>query len=86
MYVEGLFQVPTPLPWTKYGRAIRARGAILEDIVGLIKTAQASNSGGGGGGDSSGKRGRRNALQLLLEAQDEEGNKVDPPPVSLFWP
>ena len=38
--------------------------------------------------DGGAKRGRRNALQLLLEAQDEEGTKVRPPASlsACHWP
>ncbi len=71
VYSDGLFALPLNLPGTPFGKAVRARAFIVEQIAGLIRGAQAAAAAG-----QVGDARRRNALQLLLDAQDENGDKV----------
>ncbi len=64
VWVAGLFTIPISLPWTKFGKALRCRQALLkyiEDIV--IQRQQADDPG-------------EDALGLLIQAQDESGNSL----------
>lgn len=58
----GLFTLPIPLPITKYGKALNARKELLKEIETIIKQRQKSDDLG------------TDALTLLLQARDEEGN------------
>lgn len=63
-WCEGLFTIPVNLPWTKYGRALYCREKLLSEIEAIVRERQ-------GGDDSS-----QDALGLLLQARDEEGNSL----------
>ncbi len=54
-----------PLPWTKFSKAMRSRQKILAEIEKIIIARQKQNL------DNS------DALGVLLNAQDENGNKLD---------
>ncbi|AFZ37324.1 (+)-abscisic acid 8'-hydroxylase [Stanieria cyanosphaera PCC 7437] len=63
-WCAGLFTLAIPLPWTKFGKALYCRKKLLqyiEDIV--VKRQQAKNPG-------------EDALGLLIQAKDEEGNSL----------
>ena len=61
---EGLFTIPLSLPWTKFGRARHCRKLLLAQLETIIRQRQQ--------GSDSGK----DALGLLLQARDEEGNSL----------
>ncbi len=63
-FSEGLFSIPLSLPWTKYGRALYCREKLLTEIEAIVRERQKSD-------DSS-----QDALGLLLQARDEEGNSL----------
>jgi retinoid hydroxylase len=61
-WCEGLFSLPISLPWTKFGKALRCRQQLLKLIEAIIlERQQQPNSD-------------RDALGLLLQARDEDGN------------
>ena len=63
-WCAGLFTIPISLPWTKFGRALRCRQQLLKYIEEIVlKRQQADNPG-------------EDALGLLIQAQDEEGNSL----------
>lgn len=62
VWCDGLFALPLPLPWTKFGRAQRCRKQMLTLIEELIRERQQSAESG------------EDALGLLLQARDEDGN------------
>ncbi len=60
----GLFSIPLSLPWTKFGKALRARKELLEHLEKIvIQRQQADNPG-------------EDALGLLIQAKDDEGNSL----------
>ena len=59
---QGLFTVPLSLPWTTYGQAIQARDRILKHIETVIAERQ--------------KDPKNDALGLLVQSQDAEGNRL----------
>jgi cytochrome P450 len=59
---DGLTTVPVNLPFTKYGKALRARDFILDHIETAIAIRQ--------------KNPTRDALSLLIETRDEDGNAL----------
>ena len=59
---QGLFAFPIRLPWTTYGKALKARDMLLAHIENEIETRQ-NNPG-------------NDALGLLLQSRDEEGNAL----------
>lgn len=61
-WCDGLFSIPLPLPWTKFGRALHCRKELLAKIEKIVLHRQAEQQTG------------QDALSLLLEARDEEGN------------
>jgi len=61
-WCEGLFSIPLPLPWTKFGRAKVSRDRLLQGIEHLICQRQQQSDLG------------EDTLGLLLQARDEEGN------------
>lgn len=63
-WCEGLFTVPLALPWTKFGRALRCREQLLVQIENLVRKRQQQPGI------------EQDALGLLLEARDEEGNSL----------
>lgn len=65
-WCAGLFSLPINLPWTRFGKAQRARQLLLEELTHIIQTRQQNPSGAGD-----------NALDLLLNAVDESGNHLE---------
>lgn len=63
-WCDGLFTVPLNLPWTKFGRALRCRKQLLVQIENLVKERQQQAES------------EQDALTLLLQARDEEGNSL----------
>jgi cytochrome P450 len=61
-WCDGLFTIPIPLPWTKFGRALYCRKEILDHIEKIVLRRQAEQNPG------------QDALGLLLQAGDDEGN------------
>ncbi len=63
-FSAGLFTIPLNLPWTKFGKALKARQKLLKHLeLIVIKRQQAKNPG-------------TDALGLLIQAKDEEGNSL----------
>ncbi len=64
VWCGGLFTIPIDLPWTKFGKALKARRQLLEHLEQIIlKRQQADNPG-------------EDALGLLIQAEDEDGNSL----------
>jgi cytochrome P450 len=66
IWSEGLFSFSLPLPWTKLGRALQSRKKILRQIEKIIYQRQKENN----------LEKSTDALSLLLQARDEEGNSL----------
>jgi cytochrome P450 len=63
-WCAGLFTIPISLPWTKFGKALKARQKLLESLEQIIiERQQADNPG-------------TDALGLLISAEDEAGNSL----------
>lgn len=60
----GLFSIPINLPWTRFGRALRSRHQLLQDVETIIRDRQQSSDFG------------NDALGLLIQARDDEGNSL----------
>ena len=60
----GLFTLPIALPWTKFGKALKARKKLLQSLEQIIVKRQQSE-------DSE-----QDALGLLIAAKDDEGNSL----------
>jgi retinoid hydroxylase len=65
----GLFSIAIDLPWTKFGRAKRCRDLLRQEIAAMIQSRQQSGESGGESGED--------ALGLLLQAEDEDGSRLD---------
>ncbi|MBD2775693.1 cytochrome P450 [Iningainema tapete] len=63
-WCEGLFTIPVPLPWTKFGRALRCRQQLLKRIEEIVLKRQQQPSSS------------QDALGLLLQARDDDGNSL----------
>ncbi|HEY9673109.1 MAG TPA: cytochrome P450 [Waterburya sp.] len=63
-WCNGLFTVSLPLPWTQFGRALRCRQQLLVKIEEIVRQRQQQSESG------------EDALGLLLQARDEEGNSL----------
>ncbi|MBE9224289.1 cytochrome P450 [Phormidium sp. LEGE 05292] len=61
-WCDGLFSIPLALPWTKFGRALRCRKELLAAIEKIVLSRQKEQEPG------------KDALGLMLQARDEEGN------------
>ncbi|GAA6617800.1 cytochrome P450 [Scytonema sp. NUACC26] len=61
---DGLFSIPISLPWTKFGRALHCRKQLLIRIEKIITERQSQQHPG------------QDLLGILLQAQDEDGNKL----------
>jgi retinoid hydroxylase len=59
---DGLFSIPLPLPWTKFGKALRSRRLLLNYIEQIVRQRQQSQVFGS------------DTLGILLQAKDEDGN------------
>ena len=64
VWCAGLFTIPISLPWTKFGRALKARRKLLESLEQIILKRKQADSPG------------EDALGLLIQAEDEEGNSL----------
>ena len=63
-WCAGLFTIPISLPWTKFGKALRCRQALLQCIEDIVIQRQQADEPG------------EDALGLLIQAQDESGNSL----------
>jgi cytochrome P450 len=63
-WCAGLFTIPIPLPWTKFGKALRCRQELLKHIEKIVLQRQQTNNPG------------EDALGLLIQAKDDEGNSL----------
>ncbi|NER19347.1 MAG: cytochrome P450 [Symploca sp. SIO1B1] len=63
-WCSGLFTIPITLPWTNFGKALRAREGMLKEIEKIVLQRQTEQNLG------------NDALGILLQAQDEEGNSL----------
>lgn len=63
-YSDGLFTIPLPLPWTKFGRALRSRQQLLAKIEDIVRQRQQQPNSS------------QDALGILLQARDEDGNSL----------
>jgi cytochrome P450 len=61
-WCEGLFSLPISLPWTRFGKALKARDGMLEQIEAIVEKRLAAEDPG------------NDALGILIQARDEEGN------------
>lgn len=63
-WCDGLFTIPLQLPWTKFGRALHCRQQLLSHIEEIVLQRQQKPESD------------QDALGLLLQARDEEGNSL----------
>ncbi|NET62475.1 MAG: cytochrome P450 [Symploca sp. SIO2E6] len=63
-WCNGLFTIPLALPWTNFGKALQARKGMLKEIEKIVCQRQTEQNPG------------NDALGILLQAQDEEGNSL----------
>ena len=63
-WCAGLFTLPIPLPWTKFGKALRCRRELLKHIEKIVLQRQQEDNPG------------EDALGILIQAKDEEGNSL----------
>ena len=63
-WCDGLFSVPLPLPWTKFGRALHCREQLLVLIENIVRQRQKQ------------PKTEQDTLGLLLQARDDEGNTL----------
>lgn len=66
-WVQGLFSIPLNLPWTTFGKALKCRKQLLEELEVIISDRLKNHTE-----DSEAK----DALDLLIQAKDEEGNSL----------
>ncbi len=63
-FVDGLFTIPVALPWTKFGKALKARQELLAHLETIVlRRKQADDPG-------------TDALGILIKAKDELGNEL----------
>ncbi len=63
-WVAGLFSIPLALPWTKFGKALRARRKLLKYLEQIVSDRLSADQPG------------KDALGLLIAAKDEAGNSL----------
>ncbi|NEO19014.1 MULTISPECIES: cytochrome P450 [unclassified Moorena] len=63
-FCQGLFTIPISLPWTRFGKALGARQGLLTHIETIVRQRQQQKNPG------------KDALGLLLQAEDDEGNSL----------
>ena len=63
-WCAGLFTLPIPLPWTKFGKALSCRRELLKHIETIVLQRQQADNPG------------EDALGILIQAKDEEGNSL----------
>jgi len=66
-WVKGLFSIPINLPFTRFGKSLKCRHQLLAEIEKIIKKRQNNHQENSQDQD---------ALSLLLNAKDEEGNSL----------
>lgn len=64
IWCEGLFSIPLPLPWTRFGRAKHCRDRLMRGLETIIRERQQSPDPG------------EDTLGLLIQAQDEDGTRL----------
>ena len=71
-WVGGLFSLPIRLPWTVFGKALKARESLIQEITQIIRDrqAQASSTPVDTGSLPT------DALGMLLQTEDEEGYRL----------
>jgi retinoid hydroxylase len=62
VWCKGLFSIPLPLPWTRFGQAKQCRDRLLQTIEQIIRERQQRSDPG------------TDTLGLLVQATDEAGN------------
>ena len=65
-WIQGLFSLPVPLPWARFGRAQRARAELIGGIEMTVRERLRDGI----------SPGARDALSVLLSASDEHGEKL----------
>jgi cytochrome P450 len=73
VWTQGLFSLPINLPWTAFGRALKARTRLLAELDQLIA---ARRNGAESGGSTEPDEIAADALGVLLGAVDEAGNPL----------
>ena len=63
-WCAGLFTIPISLPWTKFGKALKARRQLLKKLEEIVLKRQQAEEPGS------------DALGLLIQAEDENGNSL----------
>jgi retinoid hydroxylase len=63
-WCAGLFSLPIALPWTSFGKALRCREGLLQQIESIVRKRQQKENF------------TEDALSLLIQAKDEEGNSL----------
>ncbi len=63
-WAEGLFTLPIPLPWTKFGQAMQCRQNLQQAIAAIIQDRNTQTASG------------NDALSILLSAQDDDGDRL----------
>lgn len=63
-WCSGLFSIPLALPWTRFGKAKRARTKLLTLLEEIIRQRQQTTDLG------------TDALSLLIQAKDDDGNSL----------
>jgi cytochrome P450 len=63
-WVKGLFSLAIDLPWTNFGKGLRARRELLKYIKQIVETRKQAENWG------------KDALGILLQAKDEDGNSL----------
>lgn len=61
-WCEGLFSLPLPLPWTRFGKAQRCRQQLLGETEAIVRDRQQAADPG------------TDTLGLLIQARDDEGD------------
>jgi cytochrome P450 len=64
VWCEGLFSIPFPFPWTRFGRAKVNRDRLLQEVEKIILQRQSDDTVG------------NDTLGLLIQAEDETGNRL----------
>lgn len=67
-WVSGLFALPLPFPWTVFGKAVRYRTLLIEEISEIIRDRQQAQT--------PNPAPPKDALGLLLNVKDENGQKL----------
>lgn len=62
---RGLFSLPLPFPWTRFGKAMQGRDRLLEELEQIIRQRQQSQDT------------EEDTLGLLVRATDEAGNTLN---------